>query len=57
MGLQKEVFLKLGLPHIGHLSKRIRNELDHSIVNYFPNVSLPLIFVITTTQKICVINQ
>ena len=34
---KRKVFLKL--PYIGHLSKRIKKELDHLIINYFPNVS------------------
>ena len=34
---KRKVFLKQSF--IGHLSERIKKELDHLIINYFPNVS------------------
>ena len=39
---KRKIFLKL--PYIGQLSKRIKKELNHLIINYFLNVSLQLIF-------------
>ena len=39
---KRKVFLKL--PYLDHLSKRIKMELDHLIINYFPNVSFQTIF-------------